>query len=240
MTAAAAAWTGVALSAIGTGVSMYSSYQGAKSQEALGIANAQAQGDAARSAAQQQQMAIKFQKLQQDAAAAANNTQAQALLKQSEAATNAQQENIRRERERFQALVAQQYAALGASGVSPVTGSPVDILMENAAAEQEQEMLMRDEDETRRRRAAMEALVLKGNAFSAGVNSQLLTLESAAAGVRGRMGQSQARLDASSASAAARGMRGQALGNALAGGADIAYKGYSFKRDYTTKPASIN
>lgn len=225
---------GTALSAIGTGVALYSSNQAANAQEALGIANAQAQGDAARNAAAQQQMALKFQKLQQDAISSANNIQAKSLLQQSEAATNAAQQNIRRERERFQALVAQQYAALGQSGVSPVTGSPIDILMENAAAEQEQEMVLRDEDETRRRRATMEALVLQGNSFSAGVNSQLLSLESAAAGMRGRMGQAQARLDAASSSASARGMRGQALGNALAGGAETAFKAYTFKKDYTT------
>lgn len=227
-------YIGVALSAIGTGVSMYQGYQAANAQQAIGIANAQAQGDAARNASQQQQMALKFQKLQQDAISSSNSIQAQALLQQSEAATNAQQQNIRRERERFQALVAQQYAALGQSGVSPVTGSPIDILMENAAAEQEQEMVLRDEDETRRRRATMEAMVLKGNSFSAGVNSQLLSLESAAAGMRGRMGQSQARLDAASSTASARGMRGQALGNALSSGADLAYKGYSFKKNYST------
>lgn len=222
------------LSAVGTGVSYIATSRAADAQQAIGIANAQAQGDAARNAAQQQQMALRFQRLQQDAIAGSNTAQAQALLQRSEAATTAAQANIRRERERFQALVAQQYAALGQSGVSPTTGSPLDLLIENAAAEQEQEMILRDEDEDRRRRAVMEASVLQGNAFAAGVNSQLLSLESAAAGMRGRMGRAQARLDASSSTASARGMRGQALSGALTGAAETGYRAYSFKRDFTT------
>jgi hypothetical protein len=227
-------WIGTAATLAGAGISYFATNNAARSQQAIGIANAQAQGDAARAQAQQQQMALKFQKLQQDGIAQSSSIQAGAILKQSEAATAAAQQNIRRQREQFESLVAQQYAALGQAGVSPTTGSPIDILMENAAAEQEQEMIMRDEDEERRRQAVREATALQGSAFSAGINSQLLSLESAAAGVRGRMGVAQSRLDAASSSASAAGMRAQGLGSLLTTGADAGFRQYQFNQNYRT------
>jgi hypothetical protein len=233
-------WIGTAATLAGAGVSYFATQNAARAQQSIAIANAQAQGDAARAQAQQQQMALKFQKLQQDGVAQASSLQAQALLKSSEAATNAAQQNIRRQREQFEALVAQQYAALGQAGVSPTTGSPIDLLMENAAAEQEQEMLMRDEDEERRRAAIREAQAIQSQGFSAGINSKLLSLESSAAGMRGRMGVAQSRLDAASATAAARGTSGQALGNLLSAGSGAAFQQYQFRRDFKTVNKSIS
>lgn len=227
-------WIGTAASLAGAGVSYFATQNAARAQQQIGIANAQAQGDAARAQAQQQQMALKFQKLQQDGIAQSSSLQAQALLNQSEAATNAAQANIRRQREQFEALVAQQYAALGQAGVSPTTGSPIDLLMENAAAEQEQEMLMRDEDEERRRAAVREAQAIKSQAFAAGINSNLLSLESSAAGMRGRMGVAQSNLDAASVSASARGTRGQALGSLLSAGSGVALQQYQFRSNFKT------
>ena len=225
---------GTAISAVGTGVSLYSANQAASAQSAIAIENARAQADAARASSRNQQMALKFQQLQEQGAAATASIQANALLQQSEAATNAAQANIRRQRQQFEALVAQQYAALGQAGVSPVTGSPVDLLMENAAAEQETEMAMRDEDEDRRRQAVREAVALQGAAFSAGVNSNLLSLEAAAAGQRGRMGVAQARLDAASQLASARGTRTAAWGQAASSFAQIGFDSYQFRKSTRT------
>ena len=163
MTASSLAIAGLASSVVGTGVSYFSNLNAASAQRDIGVANAQMAADAARNQAAQQQMALKFQKLQQDSLAKSTSIQANAVLSTSEAATNAAQSNIRRQRQQFEALVAQQYASLGRSGVSTTTGSPIDLLMENAAAEQEQEMLMRAEDEDRRRQALREAVSLQSN-----------------------------------------------------------------------------
>ena len=225
---------GAAISAIGTGVSLISANQAASAQSAIAIENARAQADAARASSRNQQMALKFQQLQEQGNAAAAGIQAQALLQQSEAATNAAQANIRRQREQFEALVARQFAALGQAGVSPVTGSPIDVLMENAAAEQETEMVMRDEDEDRRRQAVREAVALLGSAFSSGVNANLLSLEAAAAGQRGRMGVAQARLDAASQVASARGARTAAWGQAVSSWGQIGFDSYQFRKSTKT------
>lgn len=225
---------GAAVSAIGTGVSLYSANQAANAQSAIAIENARAQADAARSSSANQALALKFQQLQEQGAAATASIQANAILQQSEAATNAAQANIRRQRQQFEALVAQQYAALGQAGVSPVTGSPIDLLMENAAAEQETEMVMRDEDEDRRRQAVREAVALQGASFSAGVNSSLLGLESSAARQRGRMGVAQARLDAASQVAGARGIRTAAWGQAASSFGQLGFESYQFRNRYKT------
>jgi len=234
LTATTLGYLAVAASAVGAGVSYFSSVNAAQAQNAIGIANAQATGDAARNQATQQEMALKFQKLQQDSIAQSATLQANAVLSSSEAATAAAQSNIRRQRQQFEALVAQQYAALGQSGVSATTGSPIDLLMENAAAEQEQEMLMRDEDEDRRRAALREAVAIQGGGLTAGINSGLLSLESAAAGMRGKMGVAQSRLDAASTSASARGMKMSATGNLMGSLAGSASDAYRFRSSYKT------
>jgi len=222
------------LTAIGTGVAVYSSNQAANAQSSIAIENAKAQQAAARASSQSQQMALRFQQLQQDAISQSSSLQAQALLAQSEAATTAAQQNIRRQREQFDALVAQQYAALGQAGVSPVTGSPLDALMANAAVEQEQEMLMRDEDEDRRRQAVREAVALQGTSFSAGTQSSLLSLERGGARQQGRMAVAQAGLDAMSARAGARGTRNAALGSAVGSLGGLAVDGARFRSSYKT------
>lgn len=221
-------------SVAGAGLTYFSSVSAARSQSAIGAANAQMAGDQARNQAAQSQMALKFQQLQQDSMAQSASLQAQAVLSSSEAATSAAQSNIRRQRQQFEALVAQQYAALGQSGVSATTGSPIDLLMENAAAEQEQEMLMRDEDEDRRRQALREAVAIQSGGTTAGINSGLLSLESAAAGMRGKMGVAQSRLDAASSSASARGMRMAATGNLMGSMAGAASDTYRFRSSYKT------
>ena len=235
MNPATLAVAGLASSVVGTGVSFFSGLNAASAQRDIGVANAQMAADAARNQAAQQQMALKFQKLQQDSLAQSTSIQANAVLSSAEAATNAAQSNIRRQRQQFEALVAQQYASLGRSGVSTTTGSPIDLLMENAAAEQEQEMLMRDEDEDRRRQALREAVSLQSNSVTAGINSSLLSLESSAAGMRGKMGVSQSRIDAASATASARGMRSSAAGNLMSGLGSSATDAYKFRRDFKIK-----
>jgi hypothetical protein len=230
MTATAVAATGAALSAIGTGISLYSANQAASSQSAIAMENARAQADAARASSANQQMALRFQQLQEQGNAATASIQANAILQQSEAATNAAQANIRKQRMQFEALVARQYAALGQAGVSPVTGSPIDLLMENAAAEQEQEMIMRDEDEDRRRQAVREAVALQGAAFAGGVNSNLLSLEAAAVRQRGRMAVSQSRLDAAGQVASARGTRVGAWGQAASSVGQLGFEAYQFRK----------
>lgn len=223
---------GAALSAIGTGVGLISSSRAASTQSALAMENARASADAARASSANQQMALRFQALQEQGAAGIASIQAQSILQQSEAATNAAQSNIRRQRQQFEALVARQFAALGQAGVSPVTGSPVDILMENAAAEQETEMAMRDEDEDRRRAAVREAVALQGAAFAGRANANLLTLEAAAAGMRGRMGVAQARLDGASQVASARGARAAAFGSAAGQLGQLGFEAYQFRKTY--------
>lgn len=233
-TTAAVFGIGAALSAIGTGVSLYSANQSANAQSAIAIENSRATADAARASSRNQQLALRFQQLQEDGAARTAGIQANAILQQSEAATNAAQANIRRQRQQFEALVARQFAALGQGGVSPVTGSPLDLLMENAAVQQEREMIMRDEDEDRRRQAVREAVALQASAGAGGINSGLLSLEAAAAGQRGRNAVAQSRLDLAGNLASARGTRTAAWGQAAGQFGQIGLGAYQFRRSYKT------
>lgn len=216
------------ISAVGTGISYVAQSSAAKSAAQFASMNASIQADTARQTAAREQQAIQFRQLIEQSGQQARDTAAAGIMAQSEAATRANQDAIRRQRQQFEAAVAASLARAGRSGVSPVTGSPLDALMDSASRQQEAEMAARDQDQYRRMAAGREALSVKADGFAHGVQSRILGLESDAARMRGETGQLQARLGGMSAQDQARGQQLGALGGLIGGIGNTARDAYSF------------
>jgi hypothetical protein len=216
------------ISAVGTGISYVAQSNAAQAQAQFAQMNASIQADNARQTAAREQQAIQFRQLMENSQEQARNTAAAGMMAQSEAATRSSQDAIRRQRQQFEAAVSASIARAGAGGVSAVTGSPLDALMDSAARQQEAEMAARDQDEYRRRAAGREALGVRTEGFAHGIQSRILGLESDAARMRGETGQVQARLGGMAAADQARGQQLGALGGFIGGIGGIARDAYSF------------
>lgn len=227
----------MALLATAAGSAMaYSSQQSAaKSNEAMALANAQAQTRAARNsgqlqAAQAQLEAIKAGKEGESAAA-----NAAAMRAQVEAESRNSQENIRREGQDWTKVMAQQRAAIAARGVVDTTGSPLELLVKGAGEQQLAMEEMRYADEIKRRQGFREADLEAVRGKVAGLDVGMSLLRQAAAQNNIAMGTSQARLDLLGARAQSAGMRNQATAGLISSAGSLAGSYYSYRQTSTPK-----
>ena len=219
--------------AVGTGISYQSSVNAAKTNEQFATMNAQSASLAARQqgtmqAAQAQLQAIKSRKEQESAYANASG-----MRQQTEVESRNAQENIRRSREDFAKVLAQQRAATAARGIVDSTGSPLELLVKGAEDQALLESEMRYGDEISRRQGFRAADLEEVRGKVAGLDVGMSLLNAAAAKNNAAMGQSQARLDLFGARAQSAGMRSSALGGLIAGAGGIARDSYSYRKSAT-------
>lgn len=220
---------GLAIAAVGSGVTYYQANKAADMQSELALLNAQSQ----RQAIDQQGRAASMQALinqslaDKDRAAAEAN--ARMLERQAESGTRVTTENIRRGREEMARLMAAQRAQIGKNGFVDTTGSPLALLASTKEEEQRMADAMRYEDESSRRALFSEASNQRNAGILAGIGGLGAAASGAAARGQAAMAQSQNRLDLYAARAGSDAIRTNATGNLLssAGGlASSAYQGY--------------
>lgn len=245
-TAAVIAIVGVAVSAVGAGVSAYSQHQQGKQQNIIAQFNAaqqerqakmQTMSMQAQAAMQEQQAKANFQLRSAEAQARVNNAEsieAQAL--QQDAINRL---NLRKRREEFGRMQGEQRSAIAASGVSESTGTPLDLLAETAAKIQQDQEEQHYAGEVQRRTLFSEAAMerLGGKLALAGAT---LDRDSgvAEAGLRSAAGKAEylaglrgaeiTRLTGSAAAAAAN----YQAGATLLSGAGTAASGYAQAQQY--------
>ncbi len=157
-------WIALAAMVIGAGVSAYGQYQSGKAQKAIANANAQEQDRQAKNALetmalQSRMQAIeaeqnfKFRKTESDARLAnARNMENRALQQDA-----IQRANMRKRREDFAAMQAEQRNTIAASGLVEASGTPLDLLAETAAKIQQDRHEQGVQHEAQRRTLFAEA-----------------------------------------------------------------------------------
>jgi hypothetical protein len=221
---------------IGAGVSTYSTHQAARSNEQLGVLNAQAQRQAIDQQSRMQQAAAQLEAIragkQQDAA----NANAAAIRAQTDAESRAAQTNIRRGRGDFDAALAVPRAAIARRGIVDTTGSPLDLLVKAARDEQLYEEEQRHADEINRRVGMHSAAVEEMQGQVAGLDIGMSLLRGAAARTNALMQRSQTNLDLFSTRANSAAMRNQAIATGISGLGSIGMNTYNFRRTSTPAP----
>lgn len=233
MTSTYLAMAAIGASIAGSAVAYTGSVNAARSNDAIALANAQAATMAAKNqgsmqAAQAQLEAIKARKEQE--AAFAN---AAGMRLKTEAESRAAQENIRRGREDFSKVLAQQRAATAARGVVDTTGSPLELLVKGAENQQLAEEEARYADEIARRQGfrAADLETVRGRVAGLDVGMSLLT--AAAARNNAQMGATQARLNLFGERAQSQAMRTQATAGLISSAGSISRDFYSYRRSAT-------
>lgn len=221
---------GLALGALGTGVSYYSQQEAAKTQQQFAVLNAQAAQVQASMQAQQatSQAALSAQQARNQQKA--GEVQAAALRDEAEQATRVAQLNIGRQMEEQARVRSMMQAKQGASGAIVGQGSQLDILIESAqlAAQQNAESIYQVNNQRRQlyRQAEGAQLGADTNSLQAGI--ELMQGEARASAYRAQGVQAQIR--GLAGVDAARGASMGALGGAVAGFGGLAFKAYDLNR----------
>lgn len=160
----ALAYTSIAASLIGAGVSAYASYQSGKSQQVIANANAKEQerqaGNTLRTLQAQSQMQaaqadINFKLREAEAKARGQNAQVQEAQALQQDALN--RANMHKRRQEFAAMQAEQRVAIASSGAIEASGTPLDLLAETAARIQQDQQEQHFSNEAQRRTLFREA-----------------------------------------------------------------------------------
>jgi hypothetical protein len=210
---------GLALGAVGTGLSYFSQMNAAKSAETFSMLNAQAGVQAAQQQGAIASLQAQLQATQAETAERAANDTADAARAAAESDAAVAQENIRRIRDEFTRALAEATAQAGGSGAVITTGSPLDYLVTAADQEAQEERTATWVMGTARQRAYREASAIELGGKVQGMNASLFQLESLSAIQQGRTGAAQARLGGLAGRAQAGGMRSAAFGGLIGGAA---------------------
>lgn len=156
--------TGIAVAAIGAGVSAYSQQQAGKTQQAIANYNAAQQEREAQTqllsmqtqaALQREQAAKEFALRQAESNARVNN--AISLENQALSQDAINRANLRKRRQEFERMQSEQRVAIAASGIAESSGTPLDILAETAARIQQDQEEQHYAGEMQRRTLLAEA-----------------------------------------------------------------------------------
>jgi len=233
---------GLVLSAVGTGMSVASSNNAAKSQEQLALLNAQAQTQAARQTGRLQSVQAQVNAALAEKDKVMANAAAQGLERQAGVVAATGRENTRRQRAEFAVFLAQQRASIAGSGVVDTTGSPLAILENTAKESQRAAEDTLFEVESQRRNIFDEATVQRNAGTVSGIEA--MGFRGQAAGAIGNIGMqsAQARLDYLGARAGAQAMRNNATGMAISQGGSLLMDSsrMSFARTPRTSAAGRN
>ena len=233
-------WTAVAMSAVGTGVSVYSAYQSAATNEAIANRNAKIQSQNQRAQLQLGLAQAEMQTKQADAQADAQAAAAQAGIRNAEAtrqwadaAWDARRNDMEKQRRENLRLQARQRSQIAKSELVE-TGSPLAVLAEQAGAMhldlEEQAWLADVERRQSYADARNQEFEGKMGMFASGmtrmVGGQQAALDTAAARAGFANGMSAIRLGLAGARAESSAMRWQAAGNFASNLGSTAYMGY--------------
>ena len=221
---------GLALGAIGTGVSYYSQQEAAKTQQQFATLNAQAAMVQSQMQAQQatSQAALSAQQARNQQKA--GEAQAAALRDEAEQATRVAQLNIGRQMEEQARVRSMMQAKQGASGAIVGQGSQLDILIESAqlAAQQNAESIYQVNNQRRQLYRQAEGAQLGADTSSIQAGIELMQGEARASAYRAQGVQAQ--IKGLAGVDAARGASMGALGGAVAGFGGLAFKAYDLNR----------
>lgn len=217
--------------AVGTGLSIQSQNNAAKSQEQLSLLNLQSQRQAA-----QQQGRLQSMQAQVNAALAAKdqaaaNAAAVAIERQAGVVGAVGRENTRRQRLEFAQFIASQRAAAAASGVVDTTGSPLALISDSAKQEQMAAEETLYQVENQQRSLYFDADMQRNAGTVAGMQGLGFRAESAGALGSIGMAEAQARLDYLGARAGATAMRNGATASLVGGIGDAVSGGYNLYRN---------
>ena len=232
-----AAWSaiaGVAATAVGTGVSYKASQNAAATNEQFALMNAQAASQGARQQGAMQAAQAQLEAIKQGKAQEAAYANAAGIRSQTERESGNAQENIRRSREDFARMLAQQRAATASRGIVDTTGSPLELLVKGAETQALAEEEMRYADEISRRQGFRSADLETIRGKTAGIDVGMSLLSAAAARNNAAMGVSQAKLGLFGARAQSAGMRSEAMGSLISGIGGMARDAYSYRRSAST------
>jgi hypothetical protein len=215
--------------AIGTGVSVASSVSAQKSSNAISAANfaAQAVRDRQNGTMQALQFMQKADAERQQAALL--GVQSKAMIDANEAKTNEATENIRRRRAAYYAAQARTAAGAATSGVDPMTGSTLDMMVGEAEAQVDDEMAARDDDQTRRGAALLDAANVAAGAQNANIEAGFLTLSAMQAKSDAAQETAQARVNMLTKRTAGRYASTQAVAGGISSLTTSAYNFGAFK-----------
>ena len=232
-----AAWSaiaGVAATAIGTGVSYKASQNAAATNEQFALMNAQAASQGASQQGAMQAAQAQLEAIKQGKAQEAAYANAAGIRAQTERESGNAQENIRRSREDFARMLAQQRAATASRGIVDTTGSPLELLVKGAETQALAEEEMRYADEISRRQGFRSADLETIRGETSGIDVGMSLLSAAAARNNAAMGVSQAKLGLFGARAQSAGMRSEAMGSLISGIGGMARDAYSYRRSAST------
>ncbi len=221
---------GLALGAVGTGISYYGQQQAAKTQAQFAMLNAQAQqaqaqmqGNTARAQAQMQ--AVQTQQQQKLA-----QVNAQTLRGEAESAAAAARVNISRQMDdqrRFRSMI---QARAGASGTVAGQGSQLDILLQTAELQTLENAEYAYQTEIQRRSLFRQAEGARLGAEQAGIQAGLDIMGGEARASAYRAQGVQAQLAGLGQVASARGASLSALGAAAQGFGQLGFQAYNLNR----------
>lgn len=225
------------IATVAAGVSAYGQYQSGKQQAAIANANAKEQERQAKSAldtlALQSRMQsieaeqnFKFRKAESDARLG----NAQAMENQALQQDAINRANLRKRREEFGIMQAEQRTAIAASGVIEASGTPLDLLAETAAKIQQDRNEQTYMNEVQRRTIFAEAdqerlggeLALQGATLDRSSGLMRAALTEAQGKAEYLAGMRQAQITRMTGRAAREASRYQAAGTLLSGASSVA------------------
>jgi len=162
---------------------------------------------------------------------AAANAAAVSLERQAQSVGAAGRENTRQQRMQFAQFIAQQRAAVAASGVVDTTGSPLALLADSAKQEQYAADETLYQVESAQRQLYFDADMQRNAGTVAGMQGLGFRAESAGAMGSIGMAEAQARLDYLGARAGATAMRNGATASLIGGIGDAFSGGYNLYRN---------
>jgi len=221
---------GLALSAIGTGISFYGQHQAAKTQATFAMLNARAQSAQAQMSANVATRNAAISAQQQKNQQLAGEAQAAAYRDDAKQRERAARINISRQQEDQERFRAMLRARGGASGTVADTGSQLDLLEEAARLQvlENAESMYRTGVERRQLARAAEGAQLGAEYAGIQAGLDLMAGEARASGYRAQGVQAQ--LQGLAGASAARGASMGALGSAFAGFGNLGMQGYELHR----------
>ncbi len=225
MTASAAAYVGLALAAVGQGVSYYGQQQAAKSSATFANLNAQA---GLVQAQQQSRLATAQAALQSTQAGVqqrAGQVNAAALRKEADLRTQANKINLSRQMEDQKRFNSMLLARAGKSGTQTDTASPLESLVYSAELENQQNAETLYQNELQRHSLFRQAQAEELGADRAGIQGELYGIEGAARSSAYQMAGVQARLQGISGVQSANAASTGALGGLIGGIGNLGFSG---------------
>lgn len=221
---------GLALGAIGTGVSVYSQAEAARTQSQFAQLNANAAQVQAAMQAQQASSQAAISAQQATNQQRAGEAQAAAFRDEAEQATRVAQINIGRQMEEQARVRSMMQAKQGASGAIVGQGSQLDILIESAelSAQQNAEAIYQANNQRRQLYRQAEGAQIGADTASLQSGIELMQGQARASAYRSQGVQAQIR--GLAGVDAARGASMGALGGAVSGFGGLAFKAYDLNR----------